>query len=151
MAYRDWALFETTNEKWRWDEHFRHRDCYNVRLHVSCVNPHKKEGRFHFYATLFVDDEQFLAGLSGGYGSEEDFRPFVHETMEVLKDKVLLEKILAFAENTKISSRWALPSGSDYHCRLCESRIISGTANKAYDHFVQDHYSGHMVKPARVQ
>lgn len=152
MAYRDWALFETTNEKWRWDEHFRHRDCSKVELHVSCVNPHKKEGCFHFYASLFVDDEQFLAGLSDGNGrSEKNFRPYVHETMETLKEEGLLEKIMAFAENTKISTRWAMTSGANYECGLCDSRIISDSANKAYDHFVEAHYSGHMVKSAGFQ
>lgn len=153
-ATDDWILFEEDKKEERWDLNYKHKDCSKVEFHTSCIAPSRvsKEGdNFHFFVNLFVEDEFYDFGdEERGNGRKEDFEPFVNETMETLNEG-LLEKILAFAENTKISTRWAQTSGADYQCGLCDSRIISDTTNKAYDHFIKDHYSGHMVKSASFQ
>lgn len=40
---------------------------------------------------------------------------------------------------------------TDYECGLCGRQISSDDADEAYNHFVQDHFNGHAVKPARLQ
>jgi len=127
---------------------FQHKD--NPQVVLQALRFTKTQTVDCLNVDIFVGNEPLFIDKRG-LGNREDFFPFMYKTMEDLLADGDLEKILAFAANTKIEDGEHGTADSDYQCGLCGRRISSDNADEAYDHFVQDHFNGHAVKSARFQ